>query len=193
MNAKRAAAIAMTCLLGVGGCNSREPVPPPNVKVNANPLKGYKVRLTIPEPPGALHVTAEVTYAISNKRDCVPLDYGMALGGTHPTFREIRVAEIASLSDTEYEMIFFDDAFGSEDYYGLGRCDWRGWPTFTIAWGGGSVEASVLAGREKLGETAIRLCPVDPTGPSPMCGGKEYVRQDIEEYFAIEILTTRNR
>lgn len=189
-DSKKAAALVMACLVGVGGCNSREPVPPPNVTVNPSPVKRYKVRLTIPEPPGPLYVTAKVNYFISNTRECVPVDYGMALGGTHPSFSEGLAVPVVAHSETEYEVIFFEDAFRSEDYYGLGVCDWKGGPTFTIGSGGGS--AVMGGGPEKVGEVATRLCPIQPTGRSAKCPDEEHAGPDLKRYFVVRTLTTKD-
>ncbi len=172
-------------------------MPPPKVKRNQHPVDQYRVLLTIPEPPGVVRVTAEATYGIFNVRDCVPIDRRRSLGGSHPSFQEVLAIPVVALSATEFEVVFYNDAWLREDYYGLGPCEWRGSPSLTLhwanemAWSYVKASAHVATREEDLDLVHVRMCPVDPVHAFSSCVGEDYANPAVQDYFKIELVTTR--
>jgi len=97
----RIAFASLVCILGLGGCKKHEAVLPPDAKVNPNPTKKYRLLLTVPDPPGELSVTGELTYAIENSRGCVPLDHTLAIWGVHSSFPRTMQAQVVPLDGGE--------------------------------------------------------------------------------------------
>ena len=189
----RIAFASLVCTLGLGSCKKHEAVLPPDAKVNPNPTKGYRVLLTIPDPPGELSVTGKVGYGIANSRECVPLDHTRALGGVHLSFPRTMQAKVVPLGAGDYELIFYDDAFTSEDYYGRGICVWEGVSILEIAWSGNRVVAAPRDLRDNEHALEKRMCPSRSSGFPGTCVEEEYARRDIQIYFPIELKTTRIR
>lgn len=120
--AAQALAVAMLWILSA--CTEHKPVLAPHARINPDPSERYEISLTLLEDPGDItHVTGAMNYTIAN-RDCLPTDYTMALGGMKPKFREEKIIPISSLGET-YTATVYEDFFLSEDYYGLGVCNWK--------------------------------------------------------------------
>ena len=182
---------SLVCILGLGGCKKHEAVLPPDAKVNPNPTKKYRLLLTVPDPPGELSVTGELTYAIENSRDCVPLDHTLAIGGVHSSFPRTMQAQVVPLDGENYELIFYDDAFISEDYYGRGVCLWEGVPVLEIAWSGNRVIAAPRNLPNTQHRIEVRMCPFKSGASPDTCVEEEYARHDLQQYFPISITIAR--
>jgi len=129
----RLSILVMAIAVGSAGCSPYQPVMPPKVLRNHHPVDLYRVLLTIPELPGVMRFTATATYGISNKTKCVPIDRRRPLGGSRPSFRETITIPVVARSEHEFEVLFYNVAMLSEDYYGLGACEWRGSPMKVIS------------------------------------------------------------
>lgn len=100
-------------------------MPPPDVVLNTDPTGVQRFTITVTgETSQIAYLRGTIQYNIVDD-SCVPIDYGMALGGIKPTFTKYAILNIVSLGDDKYEAMVYPDLYSPSDYYGLGVCNWR--------------------------------------------------------------------
>ena len=182
-------AAGLICTFLVVGCKKYEPVLPPDIKLNSNPVEKYKVILNIRNPPFPIRVTGEATYGISNTGRCVPIDSRRSLGGSRPHFRKTVELAVRKVSENTYEMFFYADSVKHENYFGKGVCEWSGSPAYRIHWSG-STYAITSGRRVEPGEAVTRVCGSKPSHPIGSCVNEEYAKNaSPETHFYYEITT----
>jgi hypothetical protein len=125
-----------TTLLSVGpaivliGCLSACHLDPSKslrpIDVKANPAAhgGKTIELRFSDLPGAIRLSgAELHFEIGN-RECVPMDYGRALGGVRLPPRYAFPAPVWLSPDGALIVAVSEDVLIDEDYFGLGKCHW---------------------------------------------------------------------
>lgn len=182
-------AISFVFVFSITGCKKYEPVPAPSAKLNAKPVERYRLLLTIPEPPGLLRVTGKATYTIENNGYCVPLDKRRSLGGSHPSFSNEISLPVRKISDRQYEIYFYADAYNNEDYYGKGICKWRGVPAYRIHWSGASY-AVVNNTKTELGIVVRKACSAVPSHSVETCADEEYASNFKNGAYFLATLVT---
>lgn len=168
-------AMLLLPVLALGGCKRYEPVLPPNIKLNPNPVEKYKVVLEVNDPPESMRIAGSAVFAMRNGGRCVPVDSRRSLGGSRPIFgKEIEIP-VVRVSDDLYEMYFYGDSIISEDYYGEGVCNWQGAPSYTIRSAGAKY---LIAGRWEMSEGGVTTfaCPKKNNGSGGGCVQEQYVR-----------------
>lgn len=118
------------------GCQSatqdvpRNPMaaPPAVAPVSPSPnpaaVQDYRLALRfagLPAAPGRIRATAD--FEVDNL-DCVPKDYGKAVGGVRLAPRHSVELALEPMGDGAYAAVLYADALRDEDYYGLGVCRW---------------------------------------------------------------------
>ena len=119
-------------MLSMAACKKYEPVLPPDIKMNSDPVQRYRATLKLVGAPGPLRVRAKVGYGIKNNYSCVPIDSRRSFGGSRPYFQEDIEFDVRNVGGDVYEFSYYDDAIKDEDYYGMGLCNWSSSPIFII-------------------------------------------------------------
>lgn len=101
------------------------PVAAPVVKLNPHARDGHVLSFHFDDLPQALtQVTATADFQVANV-ECVPVDYGKAIGGVRLAPRHSLPLSLNRGDDGRYVAIVHVDALLDEDYYGLGVCRWE--------------------------------------------------------------------
>lgn len=123
---KRAAALLWFAILALGltACTEHKPVPPPDVKLNPARKERYEIILTVLDDPGPINsVSGRAQFNIRNL-DCVPIDYGKAIGGITPNYDTYSKISFSRNGTDSYVGYVYSDLYASGDYYGIGTCHW---------------------------------------------------------------------
>jgi len=121
------AAIAGLLISVVSACQSATPksLLPADVKTNPAAHGGNAVAFQLSDLPGAVRLLgAQLHYKVEN-RDCVPMDYGLAVGGVRLPPQYALAASFWLAPDGALVVETPDDALIDEDYFGLGVCHWE--------------------------------------------------------------------
>lgn len=98
---------------------------------------------------------AVIKYVIENERQCVPIDKTIAVGGVWPGFQETRNIEMSN-SNGVLAGNYYLEAIRSEDYYGLGICNWR--PELLDITTAGHPRVRIVLGKNEISrKSQIRL------------------------------------
>lgn len=168
------------CILSFSGCKEYKPVPPPEIRMNPNPVERYGVLMEIKNPPGPISVTSDAVYGMKNRGSCVPIDTRRSLGGSRPVFGESYALPVNLVSDASYEVTFYADALMDEDYYGKGVCYWEGWVSYRIHWRG---VIYLVSGGVKLNKinSIVFICSKIESTSSGSCVQEQYSSNAEEE------------
>lgn len=176
----RIIAMLFTCMLALIGCREYEPVLPPDVRINPEPVERYRAVMKIVGINSYNNVTGQVGYSIVNRSHCVPIDPRRSLGGSRPSFNETISAPVTMVSENTYEIIFYDDAILGEDYYGKGVCNWSSSPGFRFIFSG-VVFIVRQRGGIALGEELDKACRINVSGSIGNCMDADHFRNSSTE------------
>lgn len=109
----------------LSGCKKEEPVPPPEVKMNAEQRQKYELHVKLQNKPrSSIDGARGVIYYEIKNRDCVPIDYTRSLGGSRPMFQKKYQVEFKENDKNEYVSQLYLDKIKNENYYGIDVCEW---------------------------------------------------------------------
>lgn len=114
--------ILATAMLWIGACGGAR-VEPPDVKLNPSPKERYEISIEIKNLPDAiLGVSGRAQFNIKN-RECMPLADRIA--GIKPDDRFNPTLAFIHHDKGLYIGHLYADLALSENYYGLGTCEWE--------------------------------------------------------------------
>lgn len=107
------------------GCSSPDRVSPPEAKINPNARERQQFVISVMGKSGQIAgMQGRLQYNIADD-SCLPVDYGMALGGMKPIFTMDPTLEVSAKDHGTYEWFIYRDLYEPSDYYGLGVCRWK--------------------------------------------------------------------
>lgn len=113
----------LACALCIG-CGSGNRIIPPAAELNpgANDLQLFTISVT-GRVDQIASIQGSLQYNIADT-SCVPVDYGVALGGTKPRFSTYSPLKMTAMGSGKYEFSVYRDLYRPANYYGLGVCVW---------------------------------------------------------------------
>lgn len=107
------------------GCGRTERVPAPDVRTNPAPHERQRLDISITGQSAVIEgMRGRLQYNIADD-SCLPVDYGMALGGMKPIFTMDPTLKVAITGHGGYEGFVYRDMYEPSNYYGMGVCRWE--------------------------------------------------------------------
>lgn len=178
------------------GCGRTDRVPAPDVRLNPTPLGRVRLDISVTGQSTTIQGLRGVLYYNIANNSCIPLDYGMALGGVRPSFTQMRPFVVTPVAHDIYEAVVYRDIYESSDYYGLGVCQWEltGINIYMVRKDGKKQRVGLRDIDLKYGAHSYATCPAGSPGQYSLnCAlSRSYPLEMSGDFYTLSITSRRD-